>query len=214
MTQAMLTSNAQAMVVSGHVHVVDGDTIDIGGERVRLEGIDTPEQSQTCPRRWFGTWKCGRKATKALKKLIAGHKVRCQGHSRGKYGRLIATCFVNDRNINAQMVRDGYAWAFVKYSKSYVREERLARSKRIGIWSGQKADPPWRYRSRRWARAQQVSPNGCAIKGNISRSGSKIYHAPWSPWYDKVIIDKNRGERWFCSEGEAKALGWRAAQSP
>jgi len=213
MASVMLSSEAQAMVVSGQVRVVDGDTIDIGGERVRLEGIDTPEQSQTCPRRGSGTWHCGRKATKALKKLINGQSVLCQGQERGKYGRLIATCFVNDKNINAQMVRDGYAWAFVKCSTSYVDEERIARRKRIGIWSGQRAEPPWRYRSRRWGRAQQVSPKGCAIKGNISRSGGKIYHTPWSPWYDEVIIDKNHGERWFCSEGEAKAQGWRAAQS-
>lgn len=206
------TLGVHATIVTGPARVVDGDTIDIGGERVRLEGIDTPEVGQTCPRRWIGTWKCGLKATLALRKLVAGRMVRCEGSEFGRYGRLLGTCFVEGRNINAHMVRTGYAWAFVKYSTRYVVEERAARAEKIGIWSGRNAHAAWEFRARRWARAEQVAPQGCAIKGNISGSGGKIYHAPWSPWYDKVIIDLNRGERWFCSERDAKAAGWRAAR--
>lgn len=205
---------AHAKVVSGAARVVDGDTIDIGGERVRLEGIDTPEPGQTCPRRLFGTWKCGRKATAALKRLVARHRVICKGDERGKYGRLIATCSVNGTNINQKMVRDGFAWAFVKYSDTYVAEERAARAERLGVWSGGKPQAPWDYRAKRWAVAEQEAPEGCAIKGNISGAGKRIYHAPWSPWYNKVYIDLAKGERWFCSESQAKAAGWRAAYAP
>ena len=65
-----------------------------------------------------------------------------------------------------------------------------------------------------WARARLLSPRpGCPIKGNISvGSGEHIYHTPWSPVYEKTVIDVTKGERWFCDEGEAVAAGWRAAR--
>ncbi len=204
-------SETHAKVVSGPARIVDGDTIEVAGERIRLEGIDTPEPGQTCPRKWVGTWKCGRAATRALNKLIAGRTVRCESTGRGERDRLIGKCFVNGQDINAHMVSNGYAWAFVKYSTSYVAEENTARAAKLGIWSGPKAQPAWEYRRRHWARAEQVAPEGCAIKGNISASGKHIYHPPWSPWYHKVIIDASKGERWFCSESDAKSAGWRAA---
>ncbi len=212
--QAVAERGEHAQVVSGLARVIDGDTIEIKGVQLRLEGIDTPEPAQTCPRRWFGTWKCGQKATQALKNLVTGRKILCESHGWGKYGRLLATCFVNGQNINAKMVRDGLAWAFVRYSKSYVKQERLARAEKIGIWSARPAEPAWVYRHQRWAQASKTAPEGCAIKGNISANGTRIYHPPWSPWYDKVIIDLSHGEKWFCSEKDAKASGWRAAHAP
>jgi hypothetical protein len=66
------------------------------------------------------------------------------------------------------------------------------------------------FRDKRWASAETAAPNGCAIKGNVTAHGH-IYHMPWSPWYGKVRIDPTKGERWFCSESEAKAAGWRPA---
>jgi hypothetical protein len=138
--------------------------------------------------------------------------VTCDGHERDNYGRLIATCISAGRNINAEMVRRGYAWAFVKYSADFADEQRQAQAARAGIWAaGNPGDPPWVYRQARWARATEAAPEGCAIKGNVSRGG-RIYHVPWSPWYDKVSISPDRGERWFCDEAEAVAAGWRPAQ--
>ncbi len=52
----------------------------------------------------------------------------------------------------------------------------------------------------------------CRIKGNISRSGERIYHVPGDRWYGKTIINPLKGERWFCSEGEASAAGWRRSK--
>jgi len=193
--------------VSGSARVIDGDTLDIAGERVRLEGIDAPETAQTCHRHFVGTWACGRAASKAIKRLIAGREVSCQSRGTDKYGRILGVCHVAGRDINAEMVREGFAWAFVKYSQSYVREEAAARAARLGIWQGA-AEPAWVFRKKRWAGAQQTAPSGCAIKGNVTANGH-IYHMPWSPWYDKVKIDVMRGERWFCSEAEALAAGWR-----
>jgi len=195
--------------LSGPARVIDGDTIDIAGERVRLEGIDAPETAQTCPRSDTGAWACGKGATQALRKLIAGQEVGCQRRGTDKYGRVLGVCFVAGRDINAQMVRDGYAWAFVKYSRSYVHEEAEARAMRAGIWQGN-AEPAWDFRAKRWAGAEQEAPQGCAIKGNVSANGH-IYHMPWSPWYGRVRIDERKGERWFCNESEALAAGWRPA---
>jgi endonuclease YncB( thermonuclease family) len=195
--------------LSGPARVIDGDTIDIAGERVRLEGIDAPETAQTCPGGDAGTWACGKGAAKALRKLVAGQEVGCRRRGTDKYGRVLAVCFVAGRDINAQMVRDGYAWAFVRYSRSYVPEEAEARAVRAGVWQGE-AEPAWIFRARRWAGAEEEAPRGCAIKGNVSANGH-IYHMPWSPWYGRVRVDERRGERWFCSESEALAAGWRPA---
>ena len=78
-----------------------------------------------------------------------------------------------------------------------------------GFWQGT-AEPAWDFRTRRWKVEKQKAPNGCPIKGNISRSGERIYHAPWSRWYEDTRISPEKGERWFCSEREALDAGWRA----
>ena len=110
--------------------------------------------------------------------------------------------------IGAVLVEEGLAWAFTRYSVDYVEAEAVARQAHIGIWQGD-YEAPWDYRARKWAEAAQAAPEGCPIKGNIS-SGGKIYHPPWSPWYGKTRINTSKGERWFCSEDEAIAAGWRA----
>ncbi len=68
----------------------------------------------------------------------------------------------------------------------------------------------WEYRAEKREVAEQDSPDGCPIKGNINSKGERIYHAPWSPWYAKTKLSVEKGERWFCDEGEALAAGWRA----
>ncbi len=204
-------SDAAAGRITGTVRVIDGDTIALGETRIRLEGIDAPEAGQTCKRRWFGSWSCGAAATAVLAKLVEGRAVGCEPRGLDKYGRTLAVCYVDGSDINAHMVRQGYAWAFVKYSQSYVREEAQARAEGLGIWQGE-AQPAWEYRARRWAAAEQQAPEGCAIKGNVTKNG-RIYHMPWSPWYGQIRIEPAKGKRWFCSEAEALAAGWRPVQA-
>jgi endonuclease YncB( thermonuclease family) len=193
--------------VTGQARVIDGDTLELAGARVRLEGIDAPEAAQSCPRRLVGTWACGKAAARRLARIVDGKTLRCDSRGTDGYGRILGVCYVDGRDVNAQMVRQGYAWAFVKYSDSYVSEEAEARAAHSGIWQA-KAEPAWEYRAKRWAGAEQVAPEGCAIKGNVSANGN-IYHMPWSPWYGRVRIDTGKGERWFCSEADALAAGWR-----
>ena len=203
-------SEVSAGAVRGHAHVIDGDTISIGETRVRLEGIDAPESGQTCRRKWIGSWPCGAVATEALTRFVENRTVSCEPRGLDKYGRTLAVCFVDGRDINAQMVRQGHAWAFVRYSQSYVNEEALAKAESLGIWQGE-SQAPWDYRAQRWAAAEQKAPEGCAIKGNITKNG-KIYHMPWSPWYAQIKIETDKGKRWFCTEAEALAAGWRPVQ--
>jgi endonuclease YncB( thermonuclease family) len=199
---------------------VDGDTIDVAGTRIRLEGIDAPEAGQSCNRRDGGTWDCGTEATRVLTSLINGSAVQCAVEGRDVYGRALGTCFPALRmespqrraSVNAEMVRRGLAWAFVKYSSTYVSEEAAARQAQSGIWQAATRTAS-DHRATRWVSASEAAPDGCAIKGNISHSG-RIYHMPWSPWYAKVVMRADKGTRWFCSEAEAVAAGWRAAYAP
>ena len=193
--------------LAGRATVIDGDTLDINGARVRLEGIDAPETSQTCGRRWVGWWNCGQAASKALSALTGDRRVSCTRHGLDKYGRILGICSVDGEELNAAMVRSGMAWAFVKYSTAYVEIEGEAKAAKSGVWQGD-AEAPWLYREKRWQTAEQAAPDGCAIKGNVTGQGH-IYHMPWSAWYGKVKIEPAKGERWFCSESEAQKAGWR-----
>ena len=199
--------------LEGPARVVDGDTIVIGDVRIRLEGIDAPESAQTCGRRWFGTWPCGEEATNHLARLVRDRQVRCDNRGTDIYGRMLGVCFTEGLDLNADLVRHGLAWAFVKYSRHYVEVEAEARALRVGVWQGD-ATPAWVWRAQRWSQAATTGPadttEACVIKGNITRNGN-IYHMPWSPWYSKTRIQPERGERWFCNETEALAAGWRPA---
>lgn len=196
-----------AAPASAGVRVVDGDTLEVDGVMVRLNGIDAPETWQTCGGP-DGEWRCGDVAADRLAELTAGREVTCAGDRNDGYGRLIATCRIGGEDIGAAMVRAGLAWAFVRYDDVYLPEERAARAEGRGVWSGP-ALPAWEVRAERWRAAEGAAPGQCPIKGNISRGG-RIYHTPWSRHYDRTRIDTSRGERWFCTEAEALAAGWRA----
>lgn len=204
----LLTGSAAADAqISGQATVIDGDTIEIHGQRIRLHGIDAPESNQSC-RKEGGSYRCGRQAAWALDQLIGRQPVHCIEKDQDRYGRMVGECFAGEQNLNAAMVRSGQAMAYRKYSRDYVRQETLAREEGAGIWAGS-FTPPWEYR--RGGKPQAANDN-CPIKGNISRKGKRIFHLPGSRWYDRTRIDPSQGERWFCSEAEARKAGWRKAR--
>lgn len=198
--------------IIGTASVTDGDTLTIGPVRVRLHGIDAPEAGQTCKGANGRSWQCGTEATNRLAELVEGRKIECKAVDRDAYGRIVATCTADGIDLNAALVAEGLAWAFVRYSNDFVDHEAAAKAASLGIWQGE-AQAPWDYRADRWNRAAAASPRaGCPIKGNINRDGDRIYHTPWSPHYERTRIDESEGERWFCDEAEAQAAGWRPAR--
>jgi len=218
-TPGQSVKSAASMLV-GQAVVIDGDTLDIGTARIRLEGIDAPELGQSCATRPHsgdavrpsgGGWKnAGRQAATALRRMIGRQPVVCRVLGTDRYGRSLASCRAGQHDLNAEMVRNGWAWAFVRYSTTYVDEERAARRNSVGVWR-YACEPAWAFRSARWQRAESNAPAGCAIKGNISRAG-RLYHVPWSPWCARTRINPARGERWFCNEREALDAGWQPAR--
>jgi endonuclease YncB( thermonuclease family) len=200
---------ATATAPAEPVRVVDGDTIEIGGVVHRIHGIDAPEAGQTCARAGGGRWPCGRMAIEALTRIVGTGPVRCAGQGTDSYGRTLSLCHIGGTDVGGMMVDLGLAWSFRKYAHDYDAAEDAAHRSRRGVWQAE-TEAPWDYRARRWAESLDSGPPGCPIKGNINRDGTRIYHAPWSPWWAKTSIDTRTGERWFCSEGEALAAGWRA----
>ena len=125
--------SGQPAVIAGLGHVIDGDTLDIGQTRIRLEGIDAPEMAQTCQTATGESWDCGRKAAALLRTLAEQRDLACDRTGIDKYGRTLAVCYEDGVNVNEAMVRAGLAWAFVKYSTEFVAVEAEAKSRKIGV---------------------------------------------------------------------------------
>jgi endonuclease YncB( thermonuclease family) len=134
--------------VIGQAQVIDGDTLQVAGERVRLHGIDAPESRQACSLSGVG-WPCGQNAARVLTGVTNGQVVTCRGDKHDRYGRLIAVCYIGTDDLNARMVRDGWALAYRRYASDYVPQETEARAAGSGIWQGQFVEPwKWRRQSR------------------------------------------------------------------
>ena len=145
-----MTAGRSPNMLEGAATVIDGDTIEIAGNRIRLHGIDALEGKQRCRRADGATWACGRDAARALRGMIAGGRVSCSVRGRDQYGRAVGTCYANGADLNGRMVRQGHALAYRHYSRRYVGEENSARTARAGIHSGE-YEPPrnWRRRNKR-----------------------------------------------------------------
>ena len=201
--------------LAGRASVTDGDSVRVAGERVRLHGIDAPESKQTCVA-GGSRWRCGAEATRALARRIGGRSIACEERDRDRYGRIVAVCRVRGEDLNRWMVRQGWALAYRHYSMDYVPDERAARAAKRGLWRGDFV-PPWRWRKGERieggaSKSGKSTSGRCRIKGNISRKGVRIYHVPAGQSYDQTRINTSKGERWFCSEAEARAAGWRKAR--
>jgi endonuclease YncB( thermonuclease family) len=203
--------------IAGRAEIIDGDSFEIGDMGVRLFGVDAPEGRQSCTR-GGRDWACGNEAARKLRSLIGDRAVTCTRRDMDTYGRIVAVCRSGAADLGAEMVRSGFATAYRRYSNDYVDEEDQARAARRGIWAGEftrpedyrrddRRDPPARRRDV----GVEPSPrcDGCYIKGNINAEGERIYHVPGSPSYDNTVVDASKGERWFRTEREARAAGWR-----
>tara|TARA_R110002049_G_scaffold10127_6_gene50574 strand:- start:43187 stop:43831 length:645 start_codon:yes stop_codon:yes gene_type:complete len=200
-------------VIVGTARVIDGDTFDVAGQRIRLHGIDALEAAQTCQTEGGQPWACGDWTTRQVRDRYQGRQMRCDALERDRYDRIVARCMADGRDVGQALVQDGLAFAYRKYSMAYDLDEKAAFVAGRGI-HGFKTTSPARYRvTRRSGGPVTVQSNGdCKIKGNISAKGARIYHLPGQEFYAKTRINTAKGERWFCAEAEARAAGWRRAK--
>ncbi len=136
---------AAAETLAGRASVIDADTIELQGQKIRLLGIDAPESRQACTDQAGQPWRCGQKAALALADKIGQATVRCEGKSKDRYKRLIAVCWLGSEDLNAWLVGEGWALAYRRYSKAYIPAEEAARNARKGLWAGT-FDAPWDWR--------------------------------------------------------------------
>ena len=127
------------------LRVVDGDTIILNGEKIRFSGIDTPELKQTCLKDNEEVG-CGMFAKMLLIKKIGNDTPICIGKKKDFYKRTLAECFVNGESLSSFLVRGGYAFAYRKYSKKFIEDEKYAKQNKLGLWS-MKFEYPWDFRN-------------------------------------------------------------------
>ena len=133
-------------VKSYEIKIIDGDTIHLNNEKIRFTGIDTPELKQTCTKN-NEVILCGIEARKLLIKKIGKNEVQCIKEGKDQYKRTLAECFVKDLSLSSFLVREGYAFAYRKYSKKFVNDEDYARKNNLGMWS-MRFEYPWDWRKK------------------------------------------------------------------
>ena len=202
---------AASGTVQGKATVVSGAHLRVGGTLVRLFGIEAPEAGQTCVGAGRKQESCALAAKTALQKLVAGKLVSCELSSRQSEAAAVATCTVNGADIAGQLVRGGSVFAESGLFSTYASAEREANAARAGVWRSGAARPA-EYRAKVWDEAKDQAPDGCPIKALVNGE-AKTYLVPWAANYDRAKVKASRGERWFCTEAEARAAGWVAAVS-
>ncbi|MFA6551794.1 MAG: thermonuclease family protein [Patescibacteria group bacterium] len=203
--------------------VVDGDTIDVltgtTTERVRLIGINTPETVD--PRKLVECF--GKEASAKAHELLENKKVYLEvdetQDNRDKYKRLLRYAFREDGVFyNLEIIKQGYAYEYTyqipyKYQMEFKAAQVYAKENKLGLWADN-ACAAVNGAKIATSTAGALPPNSnCNIKGNINSKGEKIYHLPACAYYAKTIINLSQGEKYFCTESEAIAAGWRKAQN-
>ncbi len=201
----MVSANPQ-----GVIRVIDADTWDVGDTRVRLHGIDAPELAQTCDSQQQVSWSCGHWVSDQIRQQYDGKIANCETITIDRYNRVVARCWVNGRDIGRDMVADGLAFAYRKYSMDYDLDEKGAAINNRGLHAHYVMSPA-QFRASP-AKGKPAPDRDCIIKGNISSNGERIFHVPGQSFYGRTRINENKGERWFCTPKQATNAGWRPAQ--
>jgi len=199
----LATLTAQAATLQGKVvHIADGDTLTILTNvnqqvKIRLAGIDTPEKAQPF----------GNKAKQALAALSFQKQALIEVETKDRYGRTVGTVIVNGADVNAELVHQGMAWVYRKYTndqKLYALEAEAKKAKR-GLWASEHPIEPWLWRKGK----RTVDHDPSIVKGTIiGNKNSHIYHLSNCQSYYAVSED-NRVL--FSNEALAKANGYRKA---
>ncbi len=213
-----LPSDAGQMVLVGAARVIDGDTFEISGTRIRIGGIDAPERAESCTHPSGAVWACGRWAWYETERLFQGQVLRCVDLGARSHDRMVARCYFDGRDVAETLIDQGIARVCPRYAAEqgvlevYAHAEDRARDREAGIFAGP-LNPPAGFCALRQSRAELANPapeGDCMIKGNVSGNG-RIYHLPGQAHYDRVNMN-HPDKRWFCSEAEAQQAGWRPAE--
>ncbi len=194
--------------LAGRFGIAFGDALKRPVDAVRSKASLLPDiarRSPVKPRHIAGA----AAAKSGLTHVVRGRRVTCtpSGSAQDASGYVSAQCTVGDADLAAELVRNGYVFAVSSFFSSLGSKEEAARSAKKGIWQGE-IQRPQEWRDQQWQDAKRGAPDGCPIKGFV-RASSKLYTLPWSADYDRAKVRTNRGERWFCSEDEAKAAGFQ-----
>tara|TARA_B100001564_G_C20542799_1_gene625130 strand:- start:111 stop:614 length:504 start_codon:yes stop_codon:yes gene_type:complete len=142
-----LTQKLNSTEIYGTPKIIDGDSVHIKNKKIRLEGIDAPEIKQQCKKPFLKistiigfefnkNYSCGKISKIKLINKIGSTKIKCISSSKDRYKRYLSTCYKDKINLNKWMVRNGYAVAYRRYSKAYVRDEEYAKENKLGMWKG------------------------------------------------------------------------------
>ena len=157
--------SADAADLIGRASIIDGDTLEIHGQPVRLFSIDAPGARQTCEA-GSQTYRCGQQAALALADRIGQQTVACEPRDTDRYGRIVAVCRAGGEDVNAWLVSQGWALAYRHYSTAYVDEEDVARTARLGVWRGA-FTAPWD-----WRHGERTATGGAPTAGKPTGSAS------------------------------------------
>ena len=121
------------------IKVIDGDSLEIGSERIRLMGIDAPEYIQQCKNKKGKKYPCGITSKEYLQKLVEHNPIVCKVHKKDQYERNLCTCYTQNKDINAEMVSSGHAITYLE--SPYKREQKEAQQNKRGLWAGRFMQP-------------------------------------------------------------------------
>jgi endonuclease YncB( thermonuclease family) len=213
-TQPFLAADARlASPISGDpktASVFDGDSFTLDGQSIELAGIDAPELGQVCPHHSEREGRCGLMAAYELRKRLQlePRPLRCWPQGPGRDGAVVATCAAGEDDVAVQLLDAGYAFALAEAQIDYRLAEEKARTAGLGLWAGSAITPPWAWRGDRKKLEEPTPEQGCVIAG-VADQGARLYYGPLDADYGAKTADRQAVERWFCSDDEARAAGWR-----
>jgi endonuclease YncB( thermonuclease family) len=145
---ALLLAQLASPDLTGRASVIDGDTLEIAGQRIRLHGIDAPESAQTCTVSGKA-WRCGQQAALELSNWIGAATVTCSQVATDRYKRMVARCQARGEDIGGWLVSNGWALDWPQYSRGeYKGQQEMAKAGKRGVWQGEFLEP-WEYRRKR-----------------------------------------------------------------